>query len=176
VMELSFSPELILPAMMVVVPAYVTSTQLLGNSSIFTRQLEYQKLPYTISSIRETLQETGVVAVMNKDYKLFTDMPDKVILAFLEDTPTHTVVQCSSFELDQQYSLVQYDTSLARDNSALAFFNMQGLSSQSTLAEVYDILQAGRRGAVYIYDSEPSDIVGVISWNTLRSHLHKEQY
>jgi CIC family chloride channel protein len=176
VMELSFSPELILPAMLVVVPAYVTSTQLLGNSSIFTRQLEYQKLPYTISSVRETLQETGVVAVMNEDYKLFIDMPDKVILAFLAGAPTHTVVQCSYFELDQQYSLVQYDTSLARDNSALAFFNMQGLSSQATLAEVYDILQAGRRGAVYIYDSAPSEIIGVISWNTLRNHLHKEQY
>lgn len=176
VMELSLSPELILPAMLVVVPAYVTSTQLFGNSSIFTRQLEYQKLPYTNSSIREALQKTGVLAVMNTDYKLFTDMPDKVILAFLQDSPTRTVVQSSSFALDQQYSLVQYDTSLALDNAALAFFTMQGLSSQATLAEVYDILQAGRNGAVYIYESELSEIVGVITWNTLRTHLHKEQY
>lgn len=176
VMELSFSPELILPAMLVVVPAYVTSTQLLGNSSIFTRQLDYQKLPYTISSIRETLQETGVLAVMNTDYKLFVDAPDKVILNFLEKSPTHSVVQCSSFELDVQYSLVQYDTSLGRDASPLVFFNMQGLSSQATLAEVYEILQASRDGAVYIYDLNPSVIIGIVTWNTLRTHLHKEQY
>lgn len=175
VMELSYNPAVILPAMLVIVPAYVTSTQLLGNSSIFTRQLKYQKLSYTISPIRETLQKTGVLAVMDTEFKLFVDAPDKYILNFLETAPTHPVVLKSSFEIDVQYSLVQYELSLSHDNAPLAFFDMEGVSAQATLAEVYEILQAGRQGAVYVYDSEPGSIIGVITWNNLRNHLHKEQ-
>lgn len=176
VMELSYSHDVILPAMLVIVPAYVTSTQFLGNSSIFIRQLDYQKLSYTISPIREALQKTGVLAVMDTQYKLFIDAPDKYILDFLETSPTHPVVLRSSFEIDVQYSLVQYELSLAHNSSPLAFFDMEGVPSQATLAEVYEILQANRDGAVYVYETTPSSIVGVITWNSLRSNLHREQF
>jgi CIC family chloride channel protein len=176
VMELSYTPQVILPAMLVIVPAYVTSTQLFGNSSIFIRQLDYQNLPYTISPIRQTLQKTGVLAVMDTEFKLFIDTPDKYMLAFLETAPTRTVVLRSSFEIDVQYSLVQYDVSLGHNASPLAFFNMQGVPMQSTLAEVYEILQANREGAVYVHDNTPVGLQGVITWNSLRNYLHKAQY
>lgn len=176
VMELSYTPQVILPAMLVIVPAYVTSTQLFGNSSIFIRQLDYQNLPYTISPIRQTLQKTGVLAVMDTEFKLFIDTPDKYMLAFLETAPTRTVVLRSSFEIDVQYSLVQYDVSLGHNASPLAFFNMQGVPMQSTLAEVYEILQANREGAVYIQGNTSVGLQGVITWNSLRNYLHKAQY
>ena len=175
VMELSYSHDVILPAMLVIVPAYVTATQFLGNRSIFILQLEYQKLSYTITPIRETLQKTGVLAVMDTDYKLFVDAPDNYILNFLEDAPTHPVVLKSTFEIDVQYSLVQYELSLSHNSSPLAFFNMEGVPLQATLAEVYEILQASRDGAVYVYDTVPSSILGVITWNNLRNYLHKER-
>lgn len=175
VMELSYSPQVILPAMLVIVPAYVTSTQLLGNKSIFIKQLEYQNLSYTTSPVLETLQKTGVLAVMDTEYKLFVDAPDRYILQFLETSPTHPVVQKSSFEIDVQYQLVQYDISLGHNASPLAFYNMEGISSQATLAEVYEILQVNRDGAVFIYGAAPSELIGVITWNNLRHHLHKAQ-
>ncbi|MFT5313278.1 MAG: CIC family chloride channel protein [Paraglaciecola sp.] len=176
VMELSYSPEIILPAILVIVPAYVTSTQFLGNRSIFIRQLDYQKLPYTVSPVIEALQKTGVLAVMDQEFKLFTDVEDKHILQFLETSPTHPVVHRCSYEIDVQYCLVQYDISLGHDASPLAFFNMQGVSSQATLAEVYALLHISRDGAVYVYAGETSNIQGVVTWNTLRSYLHKERY
>ena len=157
-------------------PAYVTSTQFLGNSSIFIRQLDYQKLPYSTSSVLEALQKTGVLAVMDKEFKLFNNAQQHHILQFLETSPTHPVVQRNSVEIDVQYALVQYDISLSREESSLAFFTMQGVSFQSTLAEVYQILQSSREGAVYVYENEPSNITGVITWNMLRSYLHKAQY
>ncbi|MBT0585262.1 chloride channel protein [Alteromonas oceanisediminis] len=175
VMELSYNPQIILPAMLVIVPAYVTSTQFLKNRSIFLQQLDYQKLPYATSSVRETLQKTGVLAVMDTQFKVFYDAPDKAILAFLDKSPTHPVVQRSHFELDVQFKLVAYNVSLEHDGSPLSFSSMAGLSSQATLSEVYDVLQSARSGAVYIYGDKPDELVGIVNWNTLQSYLMKEQ-
>ncbi len=176
VMELSYSPQIILPAMLVIVPAYVTSTQFFGNRSIFIRQLDYQNLPYAISSIREALEKTGVLAAMTTDYKLFIDAPEKAIADYLGDHPRAVVVQQSRFEIDVHYQLVQYNVSLEHDAQALSYHHMEGLSGQATLHEVYEQLKNARSGAVFIYDTEPTEIVGVITWNTLQSFLQKAQY
>lgn len=176
VMELSYSPEIILPAMLVIVPAYVTSTQFFGNRSIFIRQLDYQNLPYAISSIRETLEKTGVLAALSTDYKLFHDAPDKALTDYLSKNPTNIVIQQSKFEIDVQYRLVQYNVSLEHDAQALSYHDMEGLNSQSTLHEVYEHLKNARSGAVYIYDQELTDIIGVVTWNILQSFLQKAQY
>ena len=176
VMELSYSPQIILPAMLVIVPAYVTSTQFFGNRSIFIRQLDYQNLPYAISSIREALEKTGVLAAMNTEYKLFHDAPEAALFNYLESNPTKIVIQKSKFEIDVQYKLVQYNVSLEHDASALNYYDMEGISAQSTLHEVYEHLKNSRSGAVYIYDQELKDIIGVVTWNILQSFLQKAHY
>lgn len=176
VMELSNSQEVILPAMLVIVSAYVTSTQVFKNNSIFIRQLDHQQLAYTNSPVRSELQKTGVLAVMDKDFKLFIDSAEKYILEFLATSPTVPVVQRNSFEENINYSLVQFELSMSDESSTLATQKMKAVESRQTLAEVYEILQAKRDGAVYIYDTSPSTIVGVITWNNLRNYLHKEQY
>ena len=176
VMELSYSPQIILPAMLVIVPAYVTSTQFFGNRSIFIRQLDYQNLPYAISSIREALEKTGVLAAMNTEYKLFHHAPERAITNYLESEPTKIVIQKSRFEIDVQYKLVQYNVSLDHDATALNYYEMEGVSAQSTLHEVYEHLKNSRSGAVYIYDQELNDIIGVVTWNILQSFLQKAHY
>ncbi|WP_340678449.1 chloride channel protein [Paraglaciecola sp.] len=176
VMELSFSPELILPAILVIVPAYVTSTQYLGNSSIFIRQLDFQKLPYTTSPVHDSLQKTGVLAVMDTDFTLFSDAEPQKILAFLQDAPNHPVLQRADLADGIQYSQVQFDVSLGKDSEPLSYSQMGGISSQATLAEVYELLQARRDGAVYVFAETKEDIIGVITWHKLRNYLHQASY
>ncbi len=176
VMELSYSPQIILPAMLVIVPAYVTSTQFLGNRSIFIRQLDYQNLPYAITSIREALEKTGVLAAMTTKYKLFIDAPTETIEDYLSENPSSVVLQKIQHEIEVEFKLVEYDVSLEHDAQALDYSAIEGLNSQSTLHEVYEKLKNARDGAVYIYDSEPDNIVGVITWNILQSFLQRTQY
>lgn len=177
VMELSYSIDVVLPAMLVIVPSFVTAAQLFKNKSIFIRQLDYQNLPYTTSAIRATLQKVGVLSMVDKDYKLFVDAQHKHILTFLDTSPTHPVVQKSTYEIDVQYHLVQYDYSLnPHDAAPLSFFPMQGVSSQATLAEVYEILQNRREGAVYVQGQTPNSIVGVITWDAVRGYLYRKEY
>lgn len=177
VMELSNSTEVVLPAMLVIVPSYVTANQFFKNKSIFIRQLEFQNLPYETSSIRSTLQKVGVLSVMDKDFKLFMDATNKHILDFLDTAPTQPVVQKSIYEIDVQYYLVNYDYSLnPHESNPLRFFPMQGVSNQSTLAEVHQILSQRREGAVYIQGETPNSILGVITWDAVRSYLHRKEY
>ena len=176
VMELSYRPEIILPAILVIVPAYVTATQFLGNRSIFIQQLDFQKLPYAITSIREALEKTGVQAAMETDFKLFYDAPEAALQKFLADSPTQLVIQQSKFELDIKYAWVHYDVSLSQHAHPISYQTMTGMSSQATLAEVYEQLNSARSGAVYIYDDNPSTITGVITWNRLQSFLQRAQF
>ena len=176
VMELSYRPEIILPAILVIVPAYVTATQFLGNRSIFIQQLDFQKLPYAITSIREALEKTGVQAAMETDFKLFYDAPEEALQKFLADSPTQLVIQQSKFELDIKYAWVHYDVSLSQHAHPISYQTMTGMSSQATLAEVYEQLNSARSGAVYIYDDNPSTITGVITWNRLQSFLQRAQF
>ncbi len=176
VMELSYRPEIILPAILVIVPAYVTTTQFLGNRSIFIQQLDFQKLPYAITSIREALEKTGVLAAMERDFKLFYDAPEAALEKVLSNNPTQTVIQQKRFEQDINYSWVHYDVSLDRHAHPISYQAMQGVSAQATLAEVYELLKSTRSGAVYIFEDDPAKLTGVITWNRLQSFLQRAQF
>ncbi|MGJ8680692.1 chloride channel protein [Paraglaciecola sp.] len=175
VMELSYSPELILPAILVVVPAYVTSTQFLGNSSIFTQQLDFQKLPYTTSAVTESLQKTGVLAVMEKEYVVMTEN-DERLLSYIGSSANTLVVQKNTQELKAQFSLVSLDQGKNEDTARLIHVPMQGVKYQATLAEVYSLLEKNRAGAVYVYSNDADNIVGIITWAVLRNYLHTANY
>lgn len=186
VMELSGNSQVILPAIVVIVSAYVTSKQLCNNRSIFIQQLEFQNLPYTTSSIRDSLQETGVMAIMQTEFKHFVDAPKAALYQYLQSNPNQLVLQEQIFEIDRQYQIVSMDVSLQEGVLPLAIHQMEGLSDQSTMAEVYETLHKQRQGAVYIYEELDVDahvfehgkpkIIGIITWNMLHSYLFRQQH
>jgi H+/Cl- antiporter ClcA len=175
VMELSYSPELILPAILVIVPAYVTATQFLGNRSIFIRQLDYQKLPYTISSVMEHLQRTGVLAIMDTEFTLAKQNKEQLI-SELANVEKKAVVYKSSVDNQTEYALVSFDNGQDGDAIRMTLTPMNAVRFQATLAEVYAILSTSRDGAVYIFSNTTDDIIGIISWETLSHYLHKASY
>ena len=73
IVELSRSVEIIIPAMLVIVPAYLISSQLFKSKSIFIAQLELQNLPYQLAPVHVALQKTGVENAMETDFKLLLE-------------------------------------------------------------------------------------------------------
>jgi CIC family chloride channel protein len=175
VMELSNSTELILPAILVIVPAYVTSTQFLGNRSIFIRQLDYQKLPYTISSVMAFLQRTGVLAIMDTKFTLAKQNKEQLNLEF-DNSEQKSLVFKSSIDNQTEYSLVSFDNKQDGEPIRMTLKPMSGVRFQATLAEVYTILSTSRDGAVYIFSNTTDDIIGIIKWETLSHYLHEASY
>lgn len=178
VMELSSTQQIILPALITVVSAYVTSKQLCKNRSIFIQQLEYQDLPYTTTAIRDVLQDTGVMAIMRQDMKIFDDKHDADMFAYLQDNPAHLVVSEKLNEKSglREWQLVDLDVSLQANAYPITLHNMEEVSDQNTLAEVYELLYKKRQGGVAIYGDDPQVLCGIITWNMLHTYLMRQQH
>ncbi|WP_347564629.1 chloride channel protein [Alteromonas sp. 5E99-2] len=173
VMELAYSPEVILPAILVIVPAYVTSTQFFKNRSVFLQQLDYQKLPYAVNPVRETLEKIGVLAALETDFKLFHDAPQGAIEKYHQSHPTCLIVQKYAFELDISFKFVMCKTQYNSGTVSVHNLDLEGVNAQATLAEVYDNLKRDRRGAVYIYGDDPNKIIGLVTWNQVQQYLQQ---
>ncbi|MGB3724571.1 MAG: chloride channel protein [Glaciecola sp.] len=176
VMELSSTQAIILPALITVVSAYVTSKQLCNNRSIFIQQLEYQDLPYTTTAIRDVLQDTGVMALMRCDLHIMDNANDADLYAYLQDHPEQLLVAKQHNTDGAIWQLVSLDISLQENAYPITLHNMTLLSQQNTLAEVYELLYKQRQGAVAITSTQHQGVCGLITWNMLHTYLLRQQH
>ncbi|MBQ4848621.1 chloride channel protein [Pseudoalteromonas sp. MMG012] len=171
VMELTSSHEIIVPAMLVISAAYVTALQVFGNRSIFLQQLDFQGLPYQVSPASEALQKVGIMDDMDEHFKLlYSDDKDQIketLGAVNSQTPLIV------FDEENGYRLAEYDLNLMSDqNMNISYIPLQGLSSQATLSDAFDVLKDKRSGAVYIYNQKDNrQIMGILRWDHIRHIL-----
>lgn len=188
-MELSSTQQVILPAIITIVSAYVTSKQLCNNKSIFLQQLEYQELPYTTTTIRDELQNTGVMALMRTDFNLKHDGLDADMYTDLQEHPDTIIINHITPNLDRvehpsksasdptKWQLISLDISLQENAYPIIRHDLQAISEQNTLAEVYECLYKKRDGGVVVVayndDTKP---YGLITWNMLHKYLLRQQH
>lgn len=173
VMELSYQPQVILPAMLVIVSAYITSIQFCKNKSTFKLQLQAQNLDTTQSSVLHALQKTGVLGVVKTDCQLVTDQTNEQLRkALSQNKDQNYLVNARFYAIDATYTLAQKMPA----SSEIQIHSIQGVSSQATLAEVYELLSARRTGAVYVFDEATEQFIGIVTWQQIQDILHKEYF
>lgn len=175
VVEMSNQIEIIVPAMIVITSACVFSGQFFGNRSIFIMQLEIQGLPYRRPPIEKSLQRIGVIGVMDENITLLQQADDSAITAALSNkTLAYNIVNKVLVpNAPAEFVLYQQSTVKLTDEPTLEKHTLLPLCSQSTLAEAYLLLVKERVGGVYIYQNNPDDIMGIISFDYIRSYLLK---
>ncbi len=201
VVELSGQLEIIIPAMTVITISSIVSGQLFKNRSIFTMQLDVQNLIYSKPPVEKTLQKIGVLGLMIEKFELIEQASKQSLAGVLAssniDTPVvlktvkniiknKKVIKVTSYhwaKFDEETSLTNnaLDTSeaaipfedghvyQAADNMCL--HKLIPISHQATLAEAYQLLIAERCGAVYIYQDNINDIVGIVTFEQIRQYL-----
>ncbi|ALO43225.1 chloride channel protein [Pseudoalteromonas phenolica] len=171
VMELTASPQIIVPAMLVISTAYVTALQVFGNRSIFLQQLDFQGLAYQVSPASEVLQKVGIVEEMNEQFKLLYSDDKEQIKESLSVVNSHTPLIV--FDEQNGYRLAEYDLSLMSDDSMnISYIPMHGLSSQATMSDAFDLLNDKRSGAVYVFNQKDEHhVMGVVRWDQIRQIL-----
>lgn len=175
VVEMSNQIEIILPAMIVITSACISSGQFFRNRSIFIMQLEIQGLAYRRPPIEKSLQRIGVLGVMQENLKIITPVNDEVISATLATAEHHqyVILQQLPIKGSEQFVLCQHEKKTEADTAKLEKHTLIPLCSQSTLAEAYLLLVKKRVGGVYIYQDNPNNIMGIITFDAIRTYLLK---
>jgi len=175
VVELSHQIEIIVPAMIVITSACICSGQFFGNRSVFIMQLEVQGLAYRRPPIEKSLQRIGVIGVMNENINLLQQSDVESIASALA-TPTaevNIVVAVTKPNTESQFIFYQQNKAHIDAEATIEKHHLLPLSSQATLAEAYLLLVKKRAGGVYIYQDNPNEIIGIISFDFIRSYLLK---
>jgi len=168
VVELSNQLEIMLPAMIVITTSCLISGQLFKNRSVFTMQLDIQSLVYRKPPIETALQKVGVLAKMNTNINVCTQETVPNNLETKSDSKTLSVIKRTVEESTLYYWL---DTGEFGDK--YQEYQLVPLCSQSTLAEAYLALHELRCGAVYIYEEDHDNIIGLITFEQIRQYLLK---
>ncbi|WP_057832792.1 chloride channel protein [Colwellia sp. TT2012] len=183
VVELSSQLELVVPAMIVITIASIVSRQLCKNESIFTMQLDAQNLSYRKPPIEESLQNIGVLAVMNDNLLILEQASTRTIIGeLLSSHQSQLIINQESSQATEinSYYWAQFDAEIADDDAEniednlakkLILHKLIPLNHQVTLAEAYLALVEQRSGAVYIYGKDINDCIGLVTFEQLRIYL-----
>lgn len=185
VVELSGQLELVVPGMIVITIASIVSRQLCKNESIFIMQLDAQNLLYRKPPVEESLQNIGALAVM-KDNLLILDQasPRTIIGELLHSHESQLIINkepANQTDRPNNYYWAQLDAEAFDDKNEsddedylakkLILHKLIPLSHQVTLAEAYLALVEQRSGAVYIYNKDINDCIGLVTFEQLRIYL-----
>lgn len=172
VVELSNQLEVVVPAMIVITTACLLSGQLFKNRSIFIMQLNLQNLPYRKPPLETSLQRIGVIGIMNEDIKIIGEDKDSASQEALTAPFEQYVLSVENNEKGEKIYF-WHQHYLQNNVSKVDCHQLIAISAQDTLAEAYVALRAQRCGGVYIYQHEQDNIVGMISFEQIRSYLHE---
>ena len=171
-LELSQNTAIILPSLLVVIPAILLSQQVFKLQSLFFDQLDIQQLPYRVSPVLRPLQDTGVMTLMRRKFILQHDDTD---WQQIDSTLPLVIRRPDDSPGDTPPTFLMPSGQLGYSGMAETLIEVPAMPDHSTLAEVYQRLSLRRRGTVVLYDRRTREAVGVINWRALRKHLHKEQ-
>jgi H+/Cl- antiporter ClcA len=178
IVELSNQIEIVVPAMIVIAVACVTSGQFFKNKSIFVMQANILGLTYRQTPIEKSLQKVGVIGFLNDNITLIenalkADNEYNSLILKAEKEERHLIIK--NIDGNSYYQLISHTVLLnngqSLDNQQSIKHQLFPLSSQATLSEAYDTLVEHREGGVYIYDICPKDILGIITFEQIRAYL-----
>jgi hypothetical protein len=108
---------------------------------------------------------------MDEDFKLLYSDDKVQIKSTLDamDSQTPLIV----FDEENGYRLAEYDlTLMSNETININYISLQGISSQATLADAFDILKDKRSGALYVYNLlDNQQIMGLLRWDQIHHIL-----
>ena len=174
VMELSNQIEIIVPAMIVITSASLVSGQLLKNRSVIIMQLDIQKLTYRKPPIERSLQKVGVLGIMQEEFTLKDSGKDHTLT---DDNQSYVSTHLPVIIKRQQEGNKNnanaefYWQAFNKDDELFIEHKLIAMNSQTTLDQAYTSLVDQRCGGIYIFDKDPNEIIGFITFEQIRLYL-----
>lgn len=159
ILEMTNRPEVMVPAMLVMVPAQLMVSQVFNMPSMFMQQMKMQGMAYDQSPVHLTLQKTGALAVAETNYQWLDEVDD------MHHVKGHLLAREKGEDHDRLFFICPGTGERLR---------MEGIDQQCSLAMAYQRLARNEKGAVYVYGNKREELLGIISWDLLSQYIHKE--
>ena len=170
VVEMSNQMEIIVPAMVAIASACISSGQFFKNRSIFIMQLEIQKLSYRKPPIERSLQGIGVMGVMQDNFTVCLSGDDAQTA--VENKIHSQPLNHSNLVIEKcGVKFIWHEKLLSTEDQQTISHQLIPLSYQSTLAEAYTLLAEQRCGAVYIFQNNKENLIGLVTFEQIRCYL-----
>jgi CIC family chloride channel protein len=194
VMELTANPNIILPAMLIIVVATMTMSQVFRKKSVFTSRLNALGLDYPPTPMTQHLLRTGVESVMSRNYLILDPQMDAIEVR--QAIQTNTVTGNPIPEWIVVESEPSGDTSILSSENVLSVSYSNVLSSlklveirqlqkniphinvRSTLAEALSTLDQSGTATLCVRgltNAVAGPIVGVLSRRHIAKHAGLSQ-
>ena len=162
VMELTHNPNIILPAMLVIIIANITASQLFGMKSVFITQMELMGLEFRQDPLSMTLNRASVASIMERNFervpvKINLDEARKLaqggshwLLVDIEKTPSFIIrtEDLATFLDRGRAEGEKEEVNLAEIPATRK--DLRAILLQATLSEAYESLNSRGVGALYV--------------------------
>ncbi|MEJ2308554.1 MAG: chloride channel protein [Gammaproteobacteria bacterium] len=93
IMELTHSPGIIMPGMVVIIVASMTASELFRKESLFITMLKASGMEYSASPVLQALRRMGVAGTMNKSYLRTAAVVDReAAISLLQEKPSWLII------------------------------------------------------------------------------------
>jgi hypothetical protein len=160
-MELTYSPQILGPGMLVIVVACLTARVLFGKESLFISMLKSRGKDYETNPVMQTLRRVGVASVMQKSF-VHTDRwaSREYLESLLAGGPEWVLVEEGYMSLLPAADLARYlaNLSASGDDQApldllripIRRFGAAAIHLQATLQEAFEKLERASVDALYV--------------------------
>ncbi len=160
-MELTYSPQIIGPGMLVIVVACLTARVLFGKESLFISMLKSRGKDYEANPVMQTLRRVGVASVMQKSF-VHTDRwaSREYLESLLAGNPEWILVEEGYMSLLPAADLARYLVSISGSGDEQVpldllriptrRFGAAAIHLQATLQEAFEKLERASVDALYV--------------------------
>jgi len=194
VLELSYNPNMIFPAMLVIVVSCVATRQLFRFDSIFIEQLKYSGRDIDLGPARQALSRAGVRSIMDTRLKLCTQtISMKETDQLLADNPRwliferdHQKTALSAADLAAHIDHLKHQQRFLEPSQTLDLMEIPGrrcvlnpIHDTANLLEALEQLKQSGNEALYVsktYAPLTGDIQGVITLPGIENHYQLTEF
>ncbi len=168
IVEMTRNTDVILPAMLIIVPAYLVVGQLFKTRSAFLIQMELQQMPWSLSPLMAQLQRSAVRAWLSDNFHLVeADATESRLKQWLDDHPSTVLLQ------QQADGLVQMQR---HSSGALHATPVPMIDECMTMDEAHQLfeLDADSLDFVAVYRETPTQVCGILYRTALKHAMHQD--
>jgi H+/Cl- antiporter ClcA len=161
IMELTHSPGIIMPGMVVIIVASMTASELFRKESLFITMLRASGMDYSASPVSQALRRIGVAGTMSKSFlRTPESLERETALGLLQEKPAWLIIDGEKgphvlLRAADLASFLEAESSAA--SNAVDLMEIPGqrydiapVHLQATLQEALDILNSSNAHALYV--------------------------